>query len=79
MARYPGGGTCCERLFEMFERAVSFAANKFGALKVSLDGCIHECFVGNYRVDYDSRLLVPIVIEVDAWLRLPFSAELTHR
>jgi hypothetical protein len=64
----------------MFERAVSFAAGKFGAeLKVSLDGCIRECFVGDYRVDYDSRLLVPIVIEVDAWLRLPFSAQLTHR
>jgi hypothetical protein len=64
----------------MFERAVSFAAGKFCAeLKVGLDGCIRECFVGNYRVDYGSRLLVAVVIEVDAWLRLPFSAELTHR
>jgi len=36
------------------------------------NSCIRESFVGNYRVDYDSGLLGPGAIEVDAWLRLPF-------
>jgi len=61
-------------LFEKFERAVSFAAGEFGTeLNVSLlNGCIRECFVGNYRVNYDSGLHFPVRIEVGRLVAAPF-------
>jgi len=56
------GRWTCELLFEKFERAVSFAASEFSSESdVSLpNGCIRESFVGNYRVNHDAGLHIPV-------------------
>jgi hypothetical protein len=50
-----------EILFESFEDATKFAEEvaKIGLKTSGCGGCIPECFVGHYRVKYDTGLNYP--------------------